>query len=125
MLYSELGRRWRNVSGSYSVKAFHTHRSPGLTESQSEHPRSEVRLPALISPLGSPCGRALRRHPKEVRLWASRPGLVMPFPSRGLLRIALARRALRAAVMAWMAQADAGLSHDAYLDLAGSAPDTG
>ncbi|CAE7309717.1 Lpcat2b, partial [Symbiodinium pilosum] len=60
----------------------------------------EVRLPALTSPLGSPCGRALRQCPQEVRLWAS-------------------RRALRAALAAWQAQAEAGSAHDAFVDLAG------
>ncbi|CAE7256050.1 unnamed protein product, partial [Symbiodinium natans] len=60
----------------------------------------EVRLPALISPLGSPCVNALRRRPQEVRLWAS-------------------RRALRAALLAWQAQAEAGAAHDAFVDLAG------
>lgn len=57
-------------------------------------------LAALTSVDGRPCGLALRKRPWEVRMW-------------------LARRNMRSALSAWQTGAEAGIAHDAFVDLTG------
>lgn len=64
-----------------------------------------VPLAALTSVDGKPCGLVLRKRPWEVRMW-------------------FARRSMRNALSAWQAGAEAGIAHDAFVDLTGLLCDT-